>query len=66
LPVTLNDRLPTMAKEDLLSLRTNARRVQADAGPKADEASTLLPLIEAELSRRVADAPKKVRQKPKA
>jgi hypothetical protein len=55
-----------MDKQELLSLRVNARRLEADTGPKAEAASALLPLIEEELARRVADAPKKVRQKPKA
>jgi hypothetical protein len=65
LTLALIDRLSSLDKQQLLNLRTNARRLTADAGPKADEAVALLPLIEAEIARRAAEAPKKVRSQAK-
>jgi hypothetical protein len=61
------DRLPTLDRQELLTLRSNARRLEADAGPRADEAKALLPLIEEELSKRApVAAPAKGRPKKKA
>ncbi len=48
----LTDRLPSLDRDQLLALRTNAKRLQASEGVKADEAGALLPLIEAEIARR--------------
>lgn len=62
-PLALTDRLSTFDKQQLLTLRANARRLEADAGPRAAEAVALLPLIDAELSRRVAAEPAKTRAK---
>ena len=61
----LAERLPSFDKQQLLTLKTNAMKVQADAGKKADEAGALLPLIEAELARRGAEAAEKTRVKRK-
>jgi hypothetical protein len=67
LSFALTDRLPEFDRQQLLNLRSNARRMEADAGPRADEARALLPLIEAELSKRSpAAAPAKPRAKRKA
>jgi hypothetical protein len=52
LTVALTDRLPSLDRQELLTLRTNARRLQASAGKKADEAAALLPLIDAEIAKR--------------
>ena len=52
----LSDQLPTFDRQQLLNLRSNARRLQADAGPRGEEAKALLPLIEAELSKRPTTA----------
>ncbi len=65
----LTDRLSSLDKDQLLNLRANARRLQADAGPKTDEAAALLPLIDAELAKRAAAvavkaAPKRKRVTP--
>lgn len=48
----LTDRLSMFDRQQLLTLRSNARRLGADAGPRADEAKALLPLIEEELLKR--------------
>jgi len=61
----LAERLPSFDKQQLLTLKTNAMKVQADAGQKADEAGALLPLIDAELARRGAEAAEKTRAKRK-
>jgi hypothetical protein len=67
LAFVLTDRLPMFDKQQLLNLRSNARRLQADTGPRADEAKALLPLIEEELQKRgPATAPAKGRPKRKA
>lgn len=60
----LIDRLEAFDRQQLLNLRSNARRLEADAGPRADEARALLPMIEAELSRR-APAPSAAKGRPK-
>jgi len=58
------DQLETFDRAQLLTLRSNARRLQADAGPRAAAAEALLPLIEAELIRRApAASPAKKRVK---
>jgi hypothetical protein len=51
-----------MDKNQLINLRSNARRLEADAGPKAAEAAALLPLIEQELAKR---APPPATPKPR-
>jgi hypothetical protein len=63
--LTVTDRLPTLDREQLLNLRTNARRLQADTGKKAGEASALLPLIDAEIARRGPAAAAKRSSAPK-
>jgi hypothetical protein len=61
------DRLEAFDRQQLLTLRSNARRLGADIGPRADEAKALLPLIDAELSKRApAAAPAKPRAKTAA
>jgi hypothetical protein len=60
LAFVLTDRLPMFDRQQLLNLRSNARRLQADEGPRGDEAKAMLPLIEEELSKRVP-APAKPR-----
>ncbi len=63
----LTDRLSMFDKQQLLTLRANARRLGADVGPKADEASAaLLPLIEEELAKRAPPSAAKTRAKAKA
>ena len=62
----LTDRLSMFDKQQLLTLRANARRLEADAGPKADEAKALLPLIEEELAKRAPPSAAKTRAKAKA
>ena len=66
--LVLTDRLPTFDRQELLNLRSNARRLLADTGPRADEAKALLPLIEEELSKRTpaAASTAKPRAKKKA
>ncbi len=64
--LALAERLSILDKTQLINLRTNALRLQADAGPKAEEAGALLPLIDAELSGRGVGEAKAVRAKPKA
>jgi hypothetical protein len=59
----LTDRLPALDKQQLINLRTNARRLEAAAGDRAADAAALLPLIEAELSRRTPSEPAKPRAK---
>lgn len=62
------DQLETFDRQQLLTLRSNARRLGADAGPRAAAAQALLPLIEAELSKRApaVTAAAKARPKKKA
>ena len=62
----LTDRLSMFDKQQLLTLRANARRLGADTGPKADEAKALLPLIEEELAKRAPPSAAKTRAKAKA
>ena len=66
--MALSDRLTALDKQQLLNLRTNARRLQDEGGPRGEEAKALLPLIEAELSQRTpppSDTPKtRVKRKP--
>ncbi|HWA60928.1 MAG TPA: hypothetical protein VG939_06110, partial [Caulobacteraceae bacterium] len=67
---TLAERLPTLSRDDLMTLRANARRLETETGPRAVQAAELLPLIEAELAARpTAGAPAKApraRRKPAA
>ena len=60
--MAIADMLPTMDAKDLAALRTNAVRLQdgPSAGPAAKQqaaAAELLPLIDAELAERAANAP---------
>jgi hypothetical protein len=66
LTLALADRLSTLDKQQLLNLKNNARRLQAEAGPKGEEAAAMLPLIEAEFAKRGLDENGKVRPKRKA
>jgi hypothetical protein len=53
-PKSLSERIPTLSDVELHSLLGNARRVSAEtANKKAEAAAELIPLIEAELARRV-------------
>lgn len=62
---SLTDRLPTLDRRELLTLRANAVRLEAAAGAHADEAGALLPLIEAELERRGPAPTAKAKAKPR-
>jgi hypothetical protein len=62
----MTDRLSKLDKQQLLTLKANARRLEADAGARSNEATALIPLIDAELARRSAAEPPKVRAKRKA
>ncbi len=67
--MTLAERLPSLAREELLALRENARRLGSEAGTRQEEAAALLPLIEAELAQRAERQPAKAaspRAKPAA
>ncbi len=60
--MAIADMLPTMEAKDLANLRANAQRLQdgPSAGPAAKQqaaAAELLPLIDAELAERAANAP---------
>jgi hypothetical protein len=66
LSFVLTDRLPSFDRQELLNLRSNARRLQADTGPRADQAKALLPLIEAELTKRGPATAAKAPAKKKA
>jgi hypothetical protein len=61
------DLIPQMSDAELLSLHTNARRIEATStGLKQEQASQLRPLIEAELVKREAAKPaKKAPAKPR-
>jgi hypothetical protein len=61
--LALTERLSSFDKQQLLNLRSNARRLQSDTGPRADEARALLPLVEAEIASRSPAAPAKARAK---
>ena len=50
--LALTDRLATLDKAQLLTLRQNAHRLETEAGTRGTEAMALLPLIDAELSKR--------------
>ena len=56
--MAIADMLPNMEAKDLASLRANAVRL-GDAGPSKQQAASaeLLPLIDAELAERAANAP---------
>ena len=67
--MAIADMLPTMAAPDLATLRSNAVRWSEGAVPKQQAAAAdLLPLIDAELADRAANAPppppKAVRKAP--
>jgi hypothetical protein len=54
------DLIPQMSDAELLSLHSNARRIEATStGLKQEQASQLRPLIEAELVKREASKPAK-------
>ena len=56
--MAIADMLPTMEAKDLAALRTNAVRLQDSANAKQQSAAAdLLPLIDAELAERAANAP---------
>ena len=55
--MAIADMLPTMDAKDLAALRTNAVRLQEGAGKQQSAAADLLPLIDAELAERAANAP---------
>ena len=57
------DRLEAFDRAQLLTLRSNARRLEGDGGPRGEQAKALLPLIEEELSKR---APAAAAAKPRA
>ena len=50
------DRLEAFDRAQLLTLRSNARRLEGDVGPRGEQAKALLPLIEEELSKRTPAA----------
>ena len=52
------DRIPEMTDADLKSFHANTVRIHsAGVGPMYDQAATLLPLLEAELAKRLAAKP---------
>jgi hypothetical protein len=63
--VAVADLIPNMDKTSLTNLRTNASRLQGAGGVKAEAATELLLLIEAEFAKRQAEKPVKV-TKPRA
>jgi hypothetical protein len=64
--LSLADRLPQLDREQLLNLQANARRLEAEAGARGENAAALLPLIQAELAARVKPAPPKAPRAKKA
>lgn len=64
--MTLDERIPVMSGAELEILRANAARLAKSGTPKQVlEAERVLPLIDAELSQRRANAPTPVK-KPRA
>ena len=58
--MAIQDLIPVMEDKDLVTLRTNARRLEASGAAKQQAAATeLLPLIEAEIATRKSRLPPK-------
>lgn len=59
--------IPTLDDEGLANLRANAQRLESsDVARQAEQASALLPLIDAELAERLSRVPPKAPPKPRA
>ena len=64
--MAIEDLIPSMDDAGLANLRDNARRLKAsNDGRQQEQASLLLPLIEAELAKRLAAKPPKKTAKKK-
>ncbi|MBU6374033.1 MAG: hypothetical protein KJS97_15010 [Alphaproteobacteria bacterium] len=62
--MAIEDRIPDLSDKDLATLLANARRLADDGeGRRKDDASRLVPLIEAELDVRRARAPARPERK---
>ena len=58
--MSMADLIPTLDDEGLANLRANAQRLESsDVARQAEQASALLPLIDAELAERLSRAPPK-------
>jgi hypothetical protein len=65
--MALADMIPTLDDKELVTLRDNARRLEASDGSLRQQAVELLPLIEAEVAARLAlKPPPKKPAKPRA
>jgi hypothetical protein len=57
--MNIADKIPTFDDEALATLRANASRLTIGAdGPRRREAETILPLIDAEVAKRLEKSPK--------
>lgn len=65
--MSMADLIPTLDDEGLANLRANAQRLEnSDVARQAEQASALLPLIDAELAERLARLPPKAPSKARA
>lgn len=65
--MSMADLIPTLDDEGLANLRANAQRLEnSDVARQAEQASALLPLIDAELAERLSRVPPKAPPKPRA
>ncbi|MBP7650927.1 MAG: hypothetical protein KBF34_11635 [Phenylobacterium sp.] len=65
--MSMADLIPTLDDEGLANLRANAQRLEGSGvARQAEQASALLPLIEAELAERLSRVPPKAPPKPRA
>jgi hypothetical protein len=55
--MTVAERIPHLDDAELANLHANALRMQGDDGRRGEQATALIPLIEAELAERVAKKP---------
>jgi hypothetical protein len=69
--MSIEERIPELSNAELANLRANATRLEQTGTPRQQiDAANLLPLVDAELARRRAQAPaprpRKAAAKPKA
>ena len=65
--MAMADLIPTLDDEGLANLRANAQRLETSGvARQAEQASALLPLIDAELAERLSRVPPKAAPKPRA
>lgn len=65
--MSMADLIPTLDDEGLANLRANAQRLESsEVARQAEQASALLPLIDAELAERLSRVPPKAPPKPRA